>query len=155
MGLLPSNHYNVLSEQFQIRKLLIAALSMLLLHPFDYTHLNVVTTTTTDYGCRMSSFKILNGPNPHAKPKQIFFNRCYSLLSFDGPQVYNSEAFPFTHGQYVVIDLADKLYNSVTVLFLCFAKVYLSHKLQAGTEPGLGALQHSLWPNVRSNHLAI
>ena len=40
--------------------------------------------------------------------------------------MYNSEALPFTYGQYVVIELADKLYNSVTVFFSCFAKVCLS-----------------------------
>ena len=39
------------------------------------------------------------------------------FLSFGGPQLYNSEAFPFTYDQYVVIELADKLYNSV---FVCF-----------------------------------
>ena len=60
-----------------------------------------------------------------------------------------------SNGQYVVIELADKLYNSVTVCFLCFTKVCLSHRSQAGTECGLGALQHSLWPNVGSKRLAI
>ena len=55
-----------------------------------------------------------------------FFNRRYSLLSFGGPQLYNSEALPFTYGQYVVLELADKLYNSVTVCFLCFSKVWIS-----------------------------
>ena len=30
---------------------------------------------------------------------------------------------PIVYDQYVVIKVADKLYNSVTVLFLCFAKV--------------------------------
>ena len=38
-----------------------------------------------------------------------FFNRRYSLLSFGRPQLYNSEALPFTYGQYVVIELADKI----------------------------------------------
>ena len=38
---------------------------------------------------------------------------------------------------------------------MCFTKVCLSHRSQAGTERGLGALQHSLWPDVRSNRLAI
>jgi hypothetical protein len=45
----------------------------------------------------------------------FFCNRCNSLLS--GPQLYNSEALPFIYDQYVVIELADKLYNSVTVCF--------------------------------------
>ena len=62
------------------------------------------------------------------------------LLSFGGPQLYNSEALPFTYGQ-----LADKLYNSVC----------LSHRSQAGTERGLGALQCSLWLDVCSKCLAI
>ena len=55
-----------------------------------------------------------------------FFNRRYSLLSFGGPQLYNSEALPFTYGQYVVIELADKLYNSVTVCF-CASRKYVFH----------------------------
>ena len=60
------------------------------------------------------------------------------------------------YGHYVVIEFADKFYNYVTgFLFLCFAKVCLSHRLQAGTERGLGTLQHSFWPDVRSNRLAI
>ena len=38
---------------------------------------------------------------------------------------------------------------------LCLAKVFLSHRSQAGNEHGLGALQHSLWPNIHSIHLAV
>ena len=50
-----------------------------------------------------------------------FFNRRYSLLSFGGPQEYNLKALPFIYHQYVVLDLADKLYNSVPVcLFLLY-----------------------------------
>ena len=45
----------------------------------------------------------------------FFCNKHNSFLTFDGPQLYNSEALPFTYDQYVVIELADKLYNSVTV----------------------------------------
>ena len=49
------------------------------------------------------------------------------LLSFGGPQLYNSEALPFTYVQYdVVIELADKLYNSVTVCF-CASQKYVFH----------------------------
>ena len=44
----------------------------------------------------------------------IFF-----LFEFGGPQLYNSEGLPFTYDQYVVIELVDKLYKSVTVCFLC------------------------------------
>ena len=58
--------------------------------------------------------------------QNTFFNRRYSLLSFGGPQLYNSEALPFTYGQYVVIELADKLYNSVTVCF-CASRKYVFH----------------------------
>ena len=36
--------------------------------------------------------------------------------------MYNLEALPFTYGQYVVIELADKLYNSVTVSFCALRK---------------------------------
>ena len=55
------------------------------------------------------------------------FNRIhYSLLSFDGPQLYNSEALSFTNGQCVVIELADKLYNSVTVCS-CALRKYVFH----------------------------
>ena len=65
------------------------------------------------------------------KTQDIFFkshyksNKRYSLLSFGGPHLYNSEALSFTNGQYVVIELADKL---CYCLFLCFAKVCLSHR---------------------------
>ena len=51
---------------------------------------------------------------------QFFFcNIPNSFLSLGRPQLYNLEALPFTYDQYVVIELADKLYNSVTVCFLC------------------------------------
>ena len=43
-----------------------------------------------------------------------FFNR---FLSFGGPQLHNLEALSFTYGQYVVIELAERLYYSVTVCF--------------------------------------
>ena len=43
-----------------------------------------------------------------------------------GPQLYNSEALPFTYDHYVVIKLADKLYNSVTVCFYALQK-YVFH----------------------------
>ena len=45
----------------------------------------------------------------------FFCNRCNSFLSFGGPQLYNLEALPFTYDQYVVIELAGKLNNSVFV----------------------------------------
>ena len=66
--------------------------------------------------------------NPICPFSNICFNRCNSLLTFGRPHLYNLEALPFTYGQYV----ADKLYNTVAVclLFLCFAKVCLSHTLQ-------------------------
>ena len=53
--------------------------------------------------------------------KNIYFS--LTLLSFDGPQPYNSETLQFTCGQYVVIELDDKLYNSVTVCF-CASRKY-------------------------------
>ena len=56
----------------------------------------------------------------------LFFIRCYSLLSFGGHQLYNSEALPFTYGQYVVLELADKLYDSVTDCF-CASQKYVFH----------------------------
>ena len=62
---------------------------------------------------------------------------------------------PIVYDQYVVIKVADKLYNSVTVLFLCFAKVCLSHRSQVVTGGLLAALQHSLLPNVCSYRLDI
>ena len=46
----------------------------------------------------------------------FFCNRRISFLSFSGPQLYNSEALPFTYDQSVVIELADKL---CYCLFLC------------------------------------
>ena len=36
-------------------------------------------------------------------------------MSFGGLQLYNLKALPFTYDPYVVIDLADKVYNYVTV----------------------------------------
>ena len=76
------------------------------------------------------------------KKSKGFFNRHYSLLSFGRLQLYHSEAL---------------LTNSITLqlVFLCFVKVRLSHRSHAGTECGLGALQHSLWPDVCSNRLVI
>ena len=56
--------------------------------------------------------------------KNIFFS--LTLLSFGGPQLYNSETLPFIYGQSVVIELADKLYNSVTVCF-CALRKYVFH----------------------------
>ena len=51
--------------------------------------------------------------------KVFFCNRRNSFLSFGEPQLYNLEALPFTYDQYFIIELADKLYNSDTVCFLC------------------------------------
>ena len=56
----------------------------------------------------------------------LFFNRLYSLSSFGGPQLYDLEALPFTYGQYVALELADKLYNSVTICF-CALQMYVFH----------------------------
>ena len=47
----------------------------------------------------------------------FFFVTNNSFLSFGGTQLYNLEALPFTYDQYVVIELADKLYNYVTVCY--------------------------------------
>ena len=55
-----------------------------------------------------------------------FFIRRYSLLSFGGPQLYNLEALPFNYRQYIVIDLAEKTYNSATVCF-CASQKYVFH----------------------------
>ena len=55
----------------------------------------------------------------------LFFNRHYSLLSSGSSQLYTLEALPFTYGQYV-IELADNLYNSVTVCFYASRK-YVFH----------------------------
>ena len=53
-------------------------------------------------------------------------------LSFGEPQLFNLEALPFIYDQYVVIELADELYNSVPVcLFLCFVKdFHIGRKLE-------------------------
>ena len=53
----------------------------------------------------------------------LFFNR---LLSFVGPQLYSLVALSFTYGQHVVLELADKRYNSVTVCF-CASRKYVFH----------------------------
>ena len=70
----------------------------------------------------------------------FFCNRRNSFLSFGGHQLYNSEALPFTYDQYVVIELADKLYNSVTVCFCVSPWIFIQinnfFKLPApGIEP--------------------
>ena len=70
----------------------------------------------------------------------FFFNRHYSLLNFGPPQLYNSEALQFTYNQYVIIELADKLYNSVAVCFCVspwiFIKINKFFKLLVlGIEP--------------------
>jgi hypothetical protein len=49
-----------------------------------------------------------------------------TLLRFGGPQLYNSEALSFTYGQYVNIELADKLFKYTTVCF-CPLRKYVSH----------------------------
>ena len=51
----------------------------------------------------------------------LLFNRRYLLLSFGGPQLHNSEALPFTYGQYVVIELAEKLF------VFCASRKYVFH----------------------------
>ena len=45
----------------------------------------------------------------------VFCYRLISFFSFGEPQLYNLEALSFTYEQYVVIEFADKLYNSVTL----------------------------------------
>ena len=55
--------------------------------------------------------------------RKTFFNRHFLLFSFGGPQLYN---LPFTYGQYVFMELADKIYNSVTVCF-CALRKYVFH----------------------------
>ena len=82
----------------------------------------------------------------------FLLNRCYSLLSFGGPQLYNSEALPFTYGQYVVVELADKL-DTLLLFVFCASWKYI--RSQAETKCGLGALQHSLWADPLFNRLAI
>ena len=46
-------------------------------------------------------------------PFFFFCNSRNLFLSFGGPQQYNSETLPFTYDQYVVMELADKVYNSL------------------------------------------
>ena len=61
--------------------------------------------------------------------KVFFCNRRSSFLSFGGPQLYNSEALPFTYDQYVIIELADKL---CYYLFLCESMNFHPDKQVAG-----------------------
>ena len=67
---------------------------------------------------------------------EIFYDRCYSLLTFGEHQLYNLQALPFTYGQYIVIELADKLYNSVTVCFCASWKCvfHIGHKGELNVE---------------------
>mgnify|MGYP006975622114 CR=1 FL=1 len=69
----------------------------------------------------------------------FFCNRRRTLLSFDGHQLYNSKALPFTYGQYVVLELADKLYNIVTVCF-CTSRNYVFC---------ISLKQEPVWPSGR------
>ena len=45
-------------------------------------------------------------------------------LSFGEPQLFNLEALPFIYDQFVVIELADELYNSVKD---CSSKFHSKH----------------------------
>ena len=60
-----------------------------------------------------------------------------------GLQLYNSEALLFTYGQYDVIDLADKLYKSVTVCFYALQK-YIFH-IGCKWEPNTNYTTHWAW----------
>ena len=64
--------------------------------------------------CCWLSFSALS---PFYLHKIFFCNGRDSFLIFYRPQLYNLEALPFTYDQCVVIELADKLYNSITVCF--------------------------------------
>ena len=46
-------------------------------------------------------------------------------------------------------------YLVCSYLIATVPKVCLSHRVQVGTERGLGTLQHSFWPDICSNCLAI
>ena len=63
------------------------------------------------------------------------------------------EALQITYGQYVAVELADKLYNSVTVVFctayFCFSKVANGFELRL--EAHISTLIIDVW----SNHCAI
>ena len=61
--------------------------------------------------------KVFGGIQFSGNSELFFCNKHTSFLTFNGPQLYNSEALPFTYDQYVVIELADKCYSSVTVCF--------------------------------------
>ena len=100
--------------------------------------------------------------------KIFFCNRPNSLLSFGGPQ--HSDALPFTYDQYVVLELADKLYDFVTVCFCAnpwiFNQINNFSKLPTpGIEPLTLGLQsqrststpwgtHTLWCYIRSKSLS-
>ena len=82
----------------------------------------------------------------------FFCNRRNSLLSFGWPQLYNSEALPFTYDQYVVIELADKLYNYVTVCF-CVRPWIL---IQINNFPSCRRQSSNHWPlDYKASDLAL
>ena len=61
--------------------------------------------------------------------ENLSFNWHFSLLSFSGPQLYNSEALVS-----MLLELADKLYNSVTVCFCASRKYVLGRKQEANVD---------------------
>ena len=82
----------------------------------------------------------------HLSEKSVIYilklsGRLASIIGFCWHRTIN-----LTKGDYITLLL---------FLFLCFAKICLSHRSQVETKCGLGALQHSLWPNIRSSCLAI
>ena len=63
--------------------------------------------------------------NHHVWTHKILF---LTDVTHSWASAYNSEALPFTYGQYVVIEVADKLYNSVTVcIFVLRESKYVFH----------------------------
>ena len=74
------------------------------------------------------------------------------------PKNFNESLFLFNRGYTTsILAVSDQGRQSLSSQphCLCFMKVFLSHRSKVRNEHGLGARQHSLWPNVHSIHLAI
>ena len=114
---------------------------------------NVIFLVCTMYLCinhKVLHFFSLNLLNPTSFFCFLFFNRGDTIQYFGGLRSRELGQAPI-----LLVFLFPRQALSSHHRCLCFAKVFLSHRSQVGNERGLGARQHSLWPNVHSIHLAI
>ena len=100
---------------------------------------HIIMFLFTDYRRMMAISLILCSPN-------IFLNIGDTIQYFG-----HLRSREFGQAPILLVFLSPRQALSSHPHCLCFAKVFLSHRLQVGNECGLGARQHSLRPNVHSN----